>query len=265
MANEQGAGAFGGGNGSFLTIGRLKAAGTKRFNGRKLLKNATLPQMWVIFFFFFYLSPPNFLSLASPLTGHKLPISLSLSRSVCCIISITFLRECHNLSDTLTNENNRRHAITWIVVFIYKEFFHYVWSESVTAASESLSSSSPYVKSPLSCDDEHHRQSNCPVSSSIKDVLVSPMWPGATWFGPEGRRSGLFIEGLLQSMGESSRCREEILMSRGLVASPSLTASRSLCKRPTKPNVCTLRILGVQICSCLAVNGPVCAFCVLPL
>lgn len=47
---------------------------------------------------------------------------------------------------------------------------------------------------------------NCPVSSIIKDVLVSSMWPAATCqclqFGPEERQSGLFIEGLLQSMEE---------------------------------------------------------------
>lgn len=36
------------------------------------------------------------------------------------------------------------------------------------------------------------------------------------------------------SQWRSSRCWEEILMSRGLVASRSLTASCSLCKRPTK-------------------------------
>lgn len=35
-------------------------------------------------------------------------------------------------------------------------------------------------------------------------------------------------------------------MSKGLVASPSLTASCRLCKRPTKPSGCTLRISGVQ-------------------
>lgn len=36
------------------------------------------------------------------------------------------------------------------------------------------------------------------------------------------------------SQWRSSRCWEEILMSRGVVASRSLTASCSLCKRPTK-------------------------------
>lgn len=59
-------------------------------------------------------------------------------------------------------------AITWVALVLQN-------CSIFTAAKELLSS--PYVKSPLRCDDEHHRQSNCPVCSSIKDVLVSLLWP----------------------------------------------------------------------------------------
>lgn len=112
-----------------------------------------------------------------------------------------------------------------------------VWHSCLGVLLFCFSFSSPYVTCPFSCDDEYHLQSTVQLvqASRMCWCLQCGPEPLASPSSSAQRRDSLAC--LLKdcfSQWRSSRCWEEILMSRGLAASRSLTASCSLCKRPTK-------------------------------